>query len=223
MSLTIVLFLVLSAALNAFLVMAMFRRRRPEGARSVRTAILSGIQNVSELAAVRERFQSIVAFSEGWALPLLKFNLPGTTRKFMMRYSGVIVCGCDLSKVQISERFDVNRVRITLPRSRILDIYADVHSFEVYDQSAGIFTSIRLEDQNREVMADLEQVRAHAIRNGLLDQADENARQLMTSVVAATGMEAEILFLEAGDGEALPLHSEVSLAAPATGRSLAQR
>ena len=196
MSLLVLLLLIVSVAVNVLLAT---RRWKPEQPHSVRTAILQGIQNVKELATVRERFQSIVSFAEGWEVPLLKFNFPGTTRRFMMRYSGTIVCGCDLSEVDVSERFGVNRVRIVVPHSRILDIYADVHSFEVYDQSAGIFTSIRLEDQNREVVSDLEAVRAHALKDGILAQADENVRHILTSIAANTGMEAEIVFMDRGE------------------------
>lgn len=189
---TIILALVISMTMNIMLVL----RKRINHNRSIRTTILSGIQNVSELATIRERFQSIVAFSDGMKIPLLNVNFPGTTRKFMMKYYGTIVCGTDLSKAQVSERFDVNRVRITLPHSKILDIYADVQSFEVYDQRAGIFTSVKLEDQNREVNSDLEKVKAHEIHNGILAHSDDNVRKILTSVVASTGMEAEIIFTE---------------------------
>ena len=126
-----------------------------------------------------------------------------------MRYAGVIVCGNDLSKLNISERFAVNRVRVVVPRSRILDIYADIQSFEVYDQQAGLFTSIRLEDQNREVTADLEEMRQNALKSGILSQADENTRRILTSIVATTGMEAEIVF-DDGEGEVLRLETQDS-------------
>ncbi len=202
MSIVVALLLVLSVVLNVLL---LTRKKNPAARkRSVRSAILQGIQNVNELATVRERFQSIVSFSDGKQLPFLGFWLPGTTRKFIMRYAGVIVCGNDLSRLDISERFAVNRVRVVVPRSRILDIYADVQSFEVYDQQAGLFTSIRLEDQNREVTADLEEMRQNALKSGILNQADENTRRILTSIVAATGMEAEIVF-DDGEGEFLRL------------------
>ena len=202
MSMIVALLLVLSVVLNVLL---LTRKKNPAARKkSVRSAILQGIQNVNELATVRERFQSIVSFSDGKQLPFLGFFLPGTTRKFIMRYAGVIVCGNDLSRLDISERFAVNRVRVVVPRSRILDIYADVQSFEVYDQQAGLFTSIRLEDQNREVTADLEEMRQNALKSGILNQADENTRRILTSIVAATGMEAEIVF-DDGEGEVLRL------------------
>lgn len=205
MSMIVALLLVLSVVLNVLL---LTRKKNPAARKkSVRSAILQGIQNVNELATVRERFQSIVSFSDGKQLPFLGFFLPGTTRKFIMRYAGVIVCGNDLSRLDISERFAVNRVRVVVPRSRILDIYADVQSFEVYDQQAGLFTSIRLEDQNREVTADLEEMRQNALKSGILSHADENTRRILTSIVAATGMEAEIVF-DDGEGEVLRLGTQ---------------
>ena len=209
MSIIVALLLVLSVVLNVLL---LTRKKNPAARKkSVRSAILQGIQNVNELATVRERFQSIVSFSDGKQMPFLGFCLPGTTRKFIMRYAGVIVCGNDLSKLNISERFAVNRVRVVVPRSRILDIYADIQSFEVYDQQAGLFTSIRLEDQNREVTADLEEMRQNALKSGILSQADENTRRILTSIVATTGMEAEIVF---DDGESEVLRLETQDSAP---------
>ncbi len=187
--------LIISVIFNVHL---MKRKTDSQQNRSVRTAILSGIQNVSELSTVRERFQSVVSFSEGMKMPFFDLNIPGTTRKFILKYCGTIVCSCDLSKAQVSERFDVNRVRIVVPHSQIRDVYADMNSFEVYDQSAGIFTSVKLEDQNREVNLDLQHVREHALQNGILNQSDDNARKIIASVVSSFGMESEIVFL---DGE----------------------
>ena len=203
-AIALVLALAVSITVNVMLVL----RKKVNQNRSVRTAILSGIENVSELATIRERFQSIISYSDGMKIPGLNMNFPGTTRKFMLKYYGTIVCGCDLSKAKISERFDVNRVRITLPHSEVLDVYADVHSFEVYDQHSGIFTSVKLEDQNREVNSDLEKVKAHELEKGILAHSDENVRKILTSVVASTGMEAEIVFT---DNERTQLYGNESM------------
>ena len=203
-AIALVLALAVSITVNVMLVL----RKKVNQNRSVRTAILSGIENVSELATIRERFQSIISYSDGMKIPGLNMNFPGTTRKFMLKYYGTIVCGCDLSKAKVSERFDVNRVRITIPHSEVLDVYADVHSFEVYDQHSGIFTSIKLDDQNREVTSDLEKVKAHELEKGILMQSDDNVRKILTSVVASTGMEAEIVFT---DNERAQLHGNESV------------
>ena len=192
-AIVLTLALVISITINVLII-----TRRKSGSispnHSVRSTILAGIKNVSELATIRESFQSIISFSDGVKIPFLNMNFPGTNRKFMMKYYGTIVCACDLSKAQVSDTYGGNKVAITLPHSQITDIYADVNSFEVYDQSAGIFTSVKLEDQNREVIADLEKVKVSELHKGILAQADENARKILTSVAAATGVQAEIMF-----------------------------
>ena len=198
----ITLALIISITINVLL----FTRKKENHAnpnRSVRSTILAGIKNVSELATVRESFQSIVSYSGGVKIPFLNMNIPGTTRKFMLKYYGTIVCACDLSKAQVSERFDDNKVIISLPHSEITDIYADVNSFEVYDQSAGIFTSVKLEDQNREIQADLHKVKTSELEKGILAHSDENVKKILTSVAASTGVQAEIIFTETPAQQAL--------------------
>jgi hypothetical protein len=163
----------------------------------VRSTLLQGIKNVRDLATIRQNFQSIVIFEDAKAI--LGISLPGTGRKFILKYSGTITCGNDLSKIRITERFAVNRVRVVVPRSRLLDLYADMKSIQVYDQKAGFFTSIELQDQNREIATNLEEVRQDALQSGILRRADENTRTVLASLVASLGMEAEVIF---DDGEA---------------------
>jgi hypothetical protein len=158
----------------------------------VRSTLLQGIKNVRELATIRQNFQSIVLFEDSKAI--LGFSLPGTGRKFILKYSGTITCGNDLSKIRVSERFAVNRVRVVVPRSRLLDLYADMKSIQVYDQKAGFFTSIELQDQNREIANNLEEVRQDALQSDILRRADENTRAVLASLAASLGMEAEVIF-----------------------------
>ncbi|GHV48785.1 hypothetical protein FACS1894204_13180 [Synergistales bacterium] len=183
-----VLLLCISIAVNVLLL----RRKGDADKRRVRSTLLRGIRNVKELATLRQNFQSIVMYEENkafWGL-----TLPGTARKFILKYSGTVVCGNDISDIQVSEAFAVNRFRIVVPRSRILDIYADIRSVQVYDQKAGIFTSLKLQEQNREIAANLEEVRKDALQSDILRRADENTRMVLNTLAASFGVEAEIIF-----------------------------
>ena len=186
--LTVVLLLCISIAVNVLLL----RRKGDIDKRRVRSTLLRGIQNVKELATLRQNFQSIVMYEENkafWGLVL-----PGTARKFILKYSGTVVCGNDLSNIQVSEAFAVNRFRIVVPRSKILDIYADIRSVQVYDQKAGIFTTLKLQEQNREIAANLEEVRKDALQSDILRRADDNTRMILATMAASSGVEAEIIF-----------------------------
>ena len=184
----ITLLLAASVAVNVWF----FMRAPAPGKQSVRSTLIQGIKNVKELTTLRQHFQSVVIFKDSKAL--FGMSLPGTERKFILKYGGVIVCGSDLENIQITERFSVNRVRIVVPRSKILDIYADMRSVQVYDQSAGLFTSIELSDQNREIVKNLEEVRQDAVNSDILRRADDNTRALLTTLAASLGMEAEVEF-----------------------------
>jgi len=161
---------------------------------SARSTLIQGIKNARELTTLRQHFQSVVMFKESKSLPLLGYAIPGTERKFMLKYDGVIVCGNDLENIQITERFAVNRVRLDVPGSKVLELYADMKSVQVYDQKAGFFTSIQLDDQNREIAKNLEEVRQNAMNGDILRRADENTRAILTSLAASLGMEAEVAF-----------------------------
>lgn len=188
MGILVTLLLVLSVGVNVWLL----RQKKRPRSQSVRSTLIQGIRNVKELATIRQSFQSIVMYGDSRAL--LGLPLPGTGRKFILKYSGTITCGNDLSAIQISERFAVNRVRMVVPRSKLLDLYADMKSIQVYDQKAGFFTSIRLEDQNREIAASLEEVRQDALKSDILHRADENTRLILSALAASLGMEAEVVF-----------------------------
>ena len=188
MSVIVTLLLVASIAVNVWLL----RRKSNTGAQSTRSTLIQGIKDVRELATLRQHFQSVVIFKDSKAL--FGLSLPGTERKFILKYGGVITCGNDLENIQITERFAVNRVRLVVPHSKILDIYADMKSVQVYDQSAGLFTSLELRDQNREIANNLEEVRQDALVSDVLRRADENTRAVLTSLAASLGMEAEVIF-----------------------------
>ena len=170
--------------------------------KSSHSTLIQSIKNVKELLTLRQYFQSVLIFKD--SKELCGFSLPGTERRFILKYGGVIICGNDLENIQISERLGSDNVRIVVPRSKLLDIYADMKSIQVYDQRAGLFTSIKLSDQNRELANNIEEVWQEALRNNILRRADENAREFLKSFAGMLGMDAEVVF-DDQDSEAITL------------------
>ena len=163
---------------------------------TVHATILSKIQAVKELAVLRSNFQSVVSFSE--AKKIFGHDIPGSSRKFILEYTGTIVCGCDLSRIRISNQFhNKNHLMITLPNSQVLDMYPDISSFKIHEQSSGIFAEdIKIYDQNREVTKDLEKVKQRLIEEGILLKSNEHVSRILISTVNLIGIETEIHFVE---------------------------
>ena len=165
----------------------------------MQTIITDEIKNVRELITVRKNFTAEISFADDKKIPLLKVHMPGSDRKFQMTYSGTITFGCDLDAIRFERDELSDRVKIIVPPSKIFDIYADINSFKVHHQSAGILADgIKLEEQKEMVTADLEAQRQLAVQEGLLAQADENVRQMLSSIISRRGLsqsfDVEIIF-----------------------------
>ena len=198
---TIAVLLFVSALVGGGAVLFMRQRRvsLPQeelSIQTVRAVILTKLQNVKELAMVRSNFQSVVHFEE--AKKVFGHEVPGTMRKFMLSYTGTVVCGCDLNKVNVGNSFfNRNHLQITLPQSRIFDIYPDLSTVKLHDQDTGIFADdIKIEDQNREITADLQDVKQRLINEGILQKSNDNIQHLVKSITESLGIEAAIEFVD---------------------------
>ena len=171
----------------------------------LQSIIYEEIQDVCEVALVRENFNSSVSVDVDKKIPFLNIHMPGSSRKFLMDYSGTIVCGFDWNDVKIMRDGTFgNKVKVILPPSKILDIYADVSSFNVHLQDAGLLASkITLEEQNAWVAEDVAKHGKRAVREGLLLRADDNARKKLLSKLNGRGLsgdfDLDIVTLNAGN------------------------
>ena len=172
----------------------MYRKsRRKASAKEVSSVLMQGIQEVNDLAAVRQSFQSIVMYEDSRSL--FGFQLPGTHKKFMLMYSGDIVAGADLSKVNITQ-FVSGRIKLVLPHSKIIDITMDMKNIKVYDQRSGFFNSLSFDEQNRAIAEDLFRIEEEARSSELLMRSDNNAGKILVTLCRSIGIEAEVEFIE---------------------------
>lgn len=189
-SIVLVIALMICTAVITFIFMNNRERKNRPNAQAIRSVIMEGIENVSELSTVKSSFQSMIEYSSESG-KFFGMSIPGTQKKFMLQYNGTIKCGCDLKKVKVVYDEDNNRAKITLPRSEVLDIYADFQSIRMHDNS-GIFTSVKPTEQNAEIIADLENVKKEKINDGMLALADKNMKELVSSVIGPIALRSGI-------------------------------
>ncbi len=199
LSVAIILALAASVAFNVWLVM---RGRKPEAKKSVISIIQTKMRDSSEMVTLRAFFQGIASDSET-GKKLLGVKIPETGRKFIAVYSGEIICGCDMANIDISERFDVNRVIVKIPHSTIMNINVNPDDIKVYHQDKGFFAqAYKLDDQNAVIASSIKAMREKAINEwDLLTRSDENAKRNLTAFINSLGMEAEVIFTDADNAD----------------------
>jgi len=186
--LVLITIIAISIGINVYVL-----RRGKASVKDISSVLMNGIQEVSDLATLRQNFHSIVTYEDFRSL--FGFQLPGTHKKFILKYSGNIAVGTDLSKASITQ-YVSGKVKITLPYSRILDVTADMKSIDVYDQRSGIFNPLLLDDQNQSIAANILDVEAEASSGELLARSNENAKNILTSICRSIGIEAEVEFID---------------------------
>lgn len=121
---------------------------------------------------------------KGWKIPL-------TQKSFTISYDGTVKAGIkDLTKAEVSQNGD--KVIVKLPEVEITGIEIDNDSFEMLDESNGLFNTISSSDMNdaqKELKKKMEQ---RAIEKGILDMAKSNAEELVTELLKSPSGEYKV-------------------------------
>ena len=160
----------------------------------LRAVIVAKISDIAEIATVREDFNAEIIYKDAKEWHGIK--LPLTSVEFRMTYSGVIVCGCDFTQVEVPmNSISENSATIIIPRCKILHIYPNVESYNIIDLKTGLFASkITLEQQNMLVASDLESEKQRLINEGILKRADENVEYILSKQMQSIGITPRIIF-----------------------------
>lgn len=115
---------------------------------------------------------------KGWKIPF-------TQKSFTISYDGTVKAGIkDLTKAEVSQNGD--KVIVKLPEVEITGTEIDNDSFEILDESNGVFNTISADDVNdaqKELKKKMEQ---RAIEKGILDMAKNNAEELVTELLKSS-------------------------------------
>lgn len=135
------------------------------------------LQSVQKLVSTEYYYTQMGSFEEqrdfyGW-------NIPFTTKRFIVSYDGVIKAGVDLSQVKVE--VGEGRVTVTLPPAAIISHEIPEDSIKVLDESNNVLNPIRIEDYTDFTQAQKQEMEEQAIGNGLLDIAKGKAVDAVTT------------------------------------------
>ena len=158
--------------------------------------LYSEINDIGELATVEYLFTDAAKYSEsmqydGW-------DIPFTEKSFVLKWNGVMKAGVDLKRIRITVDEEAKRITVSVPAAKILSYEVDPDSIEVLDERDNIFNTITIEDKARFDSTTEDAMKKRAIKNGLLDKAQENAEEIIKRLLTtdpAIGSNYEIKFV----------------------------
>ena len=127
---------------------------------------------------------------------LWKITLPFTSSKYIFSYDGIIKAGIDFADIKWSVNDVLKTIHVDLPDTKILTNEIDTDSLYVYDESRSIFSPLTVSDINDSLIALKIESEEKAIGNGILEEAEANAKVLIRGFLAGSYPDYEIIYEE---------------------------
>lgn len=180
-------------------VVALWRLGTREKSTVDRFAVVEAVRKVLKVATVEMQIAEVVTYHD--AKPLLYFF--SSDKNAIFRVRGKVLAGLDLTAAPLDIRTDeAGRViRIRLPRARVLAIDP---SLEILDERSGWRNAVTREDRNLWLKWARGDLRRAALDSGITGKAEENARELLSTLTGAYGYRLEVSFVGAPEKLAEP-------------------
>lgn len=139
------------------------------------------LQQENELSTVKYFYTSMGKYEN--SIQVGNTNIPFTKKSFIIAYDGIIKAGIDMDKVQI--QVDGKTITIAVPEAEILSHEIDQDSVQVYDEKNSIFNGLSTEDIINFQKEQKEEMEQKAVNSGILEEAEENAKESLQSLYSA--------------------------------------
>lgn len=157
----------------------------PEPYEEIGPVVISSIRDMARLTTVEAVEYTIVekGTDRGW----LAWARGDSIQLFAVARIGA---GVDLSEVTVRDaRVDTEEgvVELVIPRAEIQYVAVDNEATQILDRETGIFTrgDPRLESDARQIADEV--LRQSAVEAGILERAEENAREVLTDFLLGLG------------------------------------
>ena len=153
-----------------------------------------GFKNIGELATQEAYYTEIISQESYRELFNTGLNIPLTKASMIVSIDGVIKAGIDFEKITYRIDDDKHIVFIVLPDAKVLSNEPDPDSVRVWSETLNIFNPSSFESSNEVFRTIKSQAEENALEKGLLINAQENAKALISSMCKTVLPDYEVAF-----------------------------
>lgn len=137
------------------------------------------MENVGELVTQAAYFTNVQVISD--AREVFGVTVPFTESQYIFSYDGVIRAGVNFAEIDYEINTEARTITISVPKPYIMSTVIDEDSLEIYNESKNIFTPLTMNDLQASRQKLIEEAETQAVANGLLVEAEFNARLIIES------------------------------------------
>ncbi len=162
---------------------------KPLGVTTSKSSSTSLVQDrileLSELATLKYEYSEVIVSRTDRKVPMTDIKFAEAIK--LIRYSGYLKAGTDLSKIKLSYDETDDRMSVRVPKSEILDNVAETEKAKVEDVKGSILSDYPSQTIFDEINTNKEKMEKKKISQGFLDEADQATEKLLTSFLNSNG------------------------------------
>ncbi len=142
------------------------------------------ILRLVELSTVKYNYTNIVEYED--KMQLSGISVPFTNKRFIIKYSGYIKAGIDLSTIEVNLK-DKDTVEIKMGKAEVFENVIPEEDVYFYDERDSIFNKLSFKDLYVVLIQEKEKMKEEVIQKGILNDAEKNGREIITSLLEGMG------------------------------------
>ena len=146
------------------------------------STVSESILQILQLSTLEYNYTDVVSYKESSTYK--DMVIPFTEKRFMIKYTGYLKAGSDLSNIEIATP-DSETVHITIDHAAITDNVINEEDIYVYDEKGSLFNTLKIADVYDVMVEEKQKTQEKLIENGFLKEADQRSKDLMTEVLKA--------------------------------------
>jgi len=134
--------------------------------------------SISELATARYDYSNVISIKDN--ISFKDIAIPFTEKSFVIKYTGYITAGLDLTSATFTINKDI--LNINIPQCSILSHTVNEDEIFIFDEKTSIFNPLTMDDMLKEIIDEKDKTEAEVIGEGFLDQVTVDTIQLLKEI-----------------------------------------
>ena len=151
-------------------------------AEATSSTVSESILQIMQLSTLEYNYTDVVSYKE--SSKYKDMVIPFTEKRFMIKYTGYLKAGSDLSNIEIDTP-DSETVHVTINHAKITDNVINEEDIYVYDEKGSLFNNLKIADVYDIMVTEKQNTEEKLIEGGFLEDADQRSEDLITELLKA--------------------------------------
>lgn len=142
------------------------------------------VSRLVELSTIKYNYTNVVEYDD--KMQVNGMNIPFTSKKFILKYSGYIKAGIDLTTVD-TKIIDKDTIIIRMDEAEIFENVISEEDVYFFDERDSVFNKLSFKDLYSVLIDEKEKMKDEVIEKGILNDAQENGKEIVYSLLEGMG------------------------------------